>query len=74
MKASIYRIEATEYTASGLDGEVVSHLENHLPAKAFRIPRVGEQVHYGSMYPARCFHGEITAVTLVNGREIRTEE
>ena len=73
MKASTYRIEATEYTDTGLNGEAVSHLETHLPAKAFRIPKVGEQVHYGSMDPARCFHGEVTSVTLVKGREIRTE-
>ena len=71
MKSSTYKIEATEYTITGLDGEVVSHLEVHYPAKAYRIPRVGEHVHYGSMDPDRCFHGEVTRVTLVSGREIR---
>ena len=73
MKSSTYRIEATEYTSTGTNGEVVSHLEIHWPAKSFRIPSVGEQVHYGSMDPSRCFHGEITAVILVKGRDIRQQ-
>ena len=71
MKASVYKIEETEYTYTGLDGEVIHRFITVWPAKAYRIPRVGEQVHYGSMDPSRHFHGEVTRVTLIKGRELR---
>ena len=71
MKASVYKIEETGFTHGGKVEEVIYRFITVWPAKAYRIPRLWDQVHYGSMDPDRCFHGEVTRVTLVKGRELR---